>query len=139
MPSGECPVDSAKLALPNRSFGVLFGAVFIVLAGLNAWRGGSLYPLWAALACVSLALALLAPAALTPLTRAWLQLGELLHRVVSPIVLGLIFFGLITPVGAVMRLARRDTMKRRFEPDARTYWIERDPPGPEPAGLPNQF
>jgi hypothetical protein len=63
----------------------------------------------------------------------------MLNRIVSPIVLGVIFYGLFTPVAWGMRLAGRDALKRRFEPPARTYWVDRDPPGPDPAGLPHQF
>jgi hypothetical protein len=49
------------------------------------------------------------------------------------------FFCVLTPMALLMRMTGRDAMKRRFDPTARTYWIERDPPGPDPAGLPNQF
>ena len=49
------------------------------------------------------------------------------------------YFGIFTPTAWVMRWAGRDALKRRFEPGVRTYWVERDPPGPDPAGLPNQF
>ncbi len=95
----------------NRSFGSVF-TVFFTLVGV--W--------W-----------------LAPLNRAWMRFGELLHRIVSPIVLGVIFYGVFTPVGLVMRMARRDAMKRRFEPGAPTYWIERRPPGPADDSFQDQF
>jgi hypothetical protein len=65
--------------------------------------------------------------------------GEVLHRVVSPLVLGVIFFAVFTPFGLVMRWSGRDSMKRRCEPQARSYWIRRDPPGPPPESLRDQF
>ena len=68
-----------------------------------------------------------------------MKFGELLHRVVSPVVLGVIFYGVFTPVGFVMRMARRDTMKRKFEPTAPTYWIRRSPPGPAVDSFRDQF
>ena len=68
-----------------------------------------------------------------------MKLAEILNRVVGPVVLGAIFFLVLTPVAVAMRVIGRDAMKRRFEPAASTYWVERDPPGPDPAGLPNQF
>jgi len=68
-----------------------------------------------------------------------MRLAELLHRVVSPIALGIMFFCVLTPTAVLIRMTGRDAMKRRFDPAASTYWIERDPPGPDPAGLPNQF
>jgi hypothetical protein len=76
---------------------------------------------------------------LTPLNRAWMKLGELLGRVVSPIVLGLVFYGVFTPVALVMRLAGRDAMHRRWDRDAPTYWVDRDPPGPPDDSFRNMF
>ena len=68
-----------------------------------------------------------------------MKLAALLNHVVSPIVMGVIFFGIVTPVAKLMRLAGRDAMNRRFEVNLQSYWIERQPPGPDPKGLPNQF
>jgi len=68
-----------------------------------------------------------------------MKLAEILNRVVGPVVLGAIFFLVLTPVAVAMRVIGRDAMKRRFEPAASTYWVERDPPGPDPAGFPDQF
>jgi hypothetical protein len=59
--------------------------------------------------------------------------------VISPVVLALIFFLCITPIGWIMRVAGKDTLRLRFEPDADTYWIARQPPGPPPDTLKNQF
>ena len=129
-----------ELALPsNRSFGGLFVVVFALLAAWSWWRGGSWYPGWATLAAVTLAVTLAAPQMLTPLNRLWMRFAELLHRVVSPIMLGVVFFIVVTPFGWAMRLAGRDPMARSFDPGARSYWIERRPPGPDPKTMPNQF
>ena len=129
-----------RRALPsNRSFGALFVVVFALVGAWGWWRGNALYPWAFALSALTLLLTLLTPDWLAPANRAWMKLGELLNRIVSPIALGLIFFGVLTPMALAMRLFGRDAMKRRFEPSARTYWIERDPPGPDPSGLPNQF
>jgi hypothetical protein len=68
-----------------------------------------------------------------------MRFGELLGRVVSPLVLAVIFYGLFTPVGMVMRLAGRDAMARRFEPGLKTYWLKRDPPGPADDSYRNMF
>jgi hypothetical protein len=83
--------------------------------------------------------ALLAPKVLTPLNRAWMAFALLLHKVTSPIILGVLFFVLFTPVALFMRLAKRDLMKRRFEPGAGSYWIPRSPAGPPPESLRDQF
>ena len=124
---------------PNRSFGTLFVVVFVLLGAYSWWRGGAVYPWAFGLSALTLVMTLAKPDWLAPANRAWMKLAELLHRVVSPVVLGVIFFGVFTPTAWVMRWAGRDALKRRFEPAAQTYWVERDPPGPDPAGLPNQF
>ena len=123
----------------NRSFGILFTVVF-ALAGAYLWWKRLHGVAWLFSASgLTLLVTLLVPAWLTPFNRAWMKLAELLNRVVSPLVLGLIFYGMFTPIAWGMRLAGRDALRRRFEPEAKTYWLERDPPGPDPSGLPNQF
>lgn len=123
----------------NRSFGTLFTLLF-ALVGAYAWWRGNGVQLWPwALSALTLLITLAQPAWLTPVNRAWMKLAELLNRIVSPVVLGMIFFGLFTPVAWVIRLAGRDAMKRRFEPAAASYWLVRDPAGPDPTGLPNQY
>jgi hypothetical protein len=76
---------------------------------------------------------------LTPLNRAWMKFGELMGRVVSPIVLGAIFFGVFTPFGVVMRLFGRDAMCRKWDAAAPSYWVKRDPPGPADDSYRNMF
>jgi hypothetical protein len=120
-----------KPALPsNRSFGWTFTAVFVLCGLYSAWRGGSWLGALLVLALVTAAVTITKQSWLTPLNRAWMRLGELLGRVVSPVVLGVIFFGVFTPAGAIIRLLGRDAMCRSFDAAARSYWVERDPPGP---------
>ena len=118
---------------------MLFVAVFALVGSYVWWRGGSLHPWWFGLSASTLLVTLVAPGLLAPLNRAWMRLASILNTIVSPIVLGIMFFGVFAPTGIVMRLAGRDAMRRRLDPQARTYWQERDPPGPDPSGLPNQF
>ncbi len=92
-----------------------------------------------AAAGLTLLVALLVPAWLAPFNRGWMKLADWLHRIVSPVLLGFIFFGLFTPIAWGMRLAGRDLMQRRADPQATSYWLNRDPPGPDPDGLRNQF
>ena len=123
----------------DRSFGTVFVVVFGGLAAYG-WFKAAAWQFWPlGLSLITLAFTLLRPQALRPLNRLWMQLAELLNRVVSPVVMGLIFFGLFTPVAWVMRAAGRDALKRRFVPELKSYWVERQPPGPNPADLPNQF
>ena len=123
----------------NRSFGALFVVVFAIIGGITWWHGATVYPWWFALSAITLLVTVLKPNWLAPANQAWMKLAEFLHRIVSPLVLGIMFYGLFTPIGWAMRLAGRDVLKRRFEGKAGSYWVERVPPGPDPAGLPNQF
>ena len=120
-------------ALPSdRKFGWTFAALFLVF--------GALFHPWMIAVGVVLALITLTRASwLAPVKRAWMKLGELLNMVVSPIVMGVIFFAVFTPAALVMRLARRDALERAFDPAAPTYWKRRDPPGPADDSFRNLF
>ncbi len=124
----------------NRSFGLVFAGFFLLVGLLPLARGAELR-FWAlGLAAAFLFLALAYPAPLSPLNRLWLRFGLLLHRITTPLVMGLIFFLAITPTALLKRaVSRDDPMRRRFEPEARSYWIERRPPGPAPETMRNQF
>jgi len=85
------------------------------------------------------AVAMLAPTLLAPLNRLWTRFGLLLHRIVSPVVLGIMFFLVVTPMGLLMRAFGKDPLRLRFEKDLPSYWINRNPPGPAPDTLDHQF
>jgi hypothetical protein len=73
------------------------------------------------------------------LNRLWLRFGLLLNRIVSPIVLGFLFYAVITPTGMIIRRAGRDPLRLQWDANAASYWIERRPPGPAPETMSNQF
>ena len=123
----------------NRSFGTTFVIAFALLGAYRWWLGSAEYPWAFGLSALTMVVTLARPDWLAPANRAWMKLAELLNRIVSPVVLGAIFLGVLTPTAWVLRMAGRDALKRRLEPAAPTYWIQRDPPGPDPSGLPNQF
>ena len=123
----------------DRSFGFVFAAVFLIVA---------LYPLlhaagiriWAVvISGLFLLLAALVPQVLAPANRLWTKFGLLLHNIVSPLALGILFFLVVTPTGLLMRLFGKDPLRLRFDPAADSYWIKRDPPGPAADSLNNQF
>jgi hypothetical protein len=123
----------------DRSFGLVFAA-FFALVGLLPLLLGRSPRIWAlGAAGVFLVAALVFPSVLAPLNRLWLKLGLLLHRIVSPIALGIMFFLVITPMGLVMRAMGKDFLRLRLDPAAESYWIPREPPGPAPESLKNQF
>ncbi len=123
----------------DRSFGFVFAAVFLIIA---------LYPLlnaqgiriWSiVVAGIFLLLATLVPRVLGLANRLWTKFGLLLHNLVSPIALGILFFFVVTPTGLLMRLFGKDPLRLCFDPAADSYWIKRDPPGPAADSLKNQF
>jgi hypothetical protein len=123
----------------DRSFGFVFAAMFTLVGcwPLLHWDA----PRWWALG-LAVAFALLAavsPAILRPLNRAWLALGRLLHRVVSPLVMGVIYFLCVTPIGWIMRLLGKDVLSLERRRDATSYWIVRTPAPPEATTMKNQF
>lgn len=136
----ETVVDQpTEMKTSERRFGLLFLVVFGAIGAFQLWTGGSSWPYWLAVAAVFGVLALAWPKALRPLNVAWFRLGLLLHKVVNPIIIGGMFYLTVVPIGLIMRLSGKDLLHLRREPDAKSYWIKRDPPGPEPGSLKNQF
>jgi hypothetical protein len=125
------PSPAKALGPSDRSFGWTFTGIFLFLGVLGVWRGGTHYHPWVfAAAALTAAVTLTRAHWLSPFNRAWMKLGELLHHVVSPAVMAIMFFGVFTPMGFVMRRFGWDAMRRAFDPAAKSYWIERQPPGP---------
>jgi len=110
----------------DRGFGFVFAAVFLIVA-LWPLLGGAL-PYWWALAVSGLFLlvSLVRPGLLAPLNRLWTRFGLLLHRVTNPIIMGFLFFFLITPFGLVRRLLRPDPLSLKRRDDLDSYWTERE-------------
>ena len=126
--------------ISNRRYGYQFGAAASVLALVAWWRGWWTWLLWVffLLALLHLALAILAPQALTPVNRAWMGFGHILGRVVAPVVLGLMFLLLITPIALFFRLLGRDELRLRIDSDS-SYWVARKDPQPTPDSFQQQY
>jgi Saxitoxin biosynthesis operon protein SxtJ len=123
----------------ERGFGLVFAGFFALLGALSIYNGGERWHYWFALAALFAVLAYAAPRALAPLNRLWAKFGLLLHLIISPLILGILFYADVTPVGFMMRVTGKDPMRRKFEPAAKSYWIVREPPGPAPETFKNQF
>ncbi|NIR28423.1 MAG: sxtJ [Gammaproteobacteria bacterium] len=108
-----------------REFGLVIGGMVAGLFGLMfPWLLESPVPVWPwALGGILGVWALVAPDTLRPVYRLWMRFGLLLNRVTTPIILGVVFFLIITPVGFVMRLAGKDPMARRLDGAARSYRV----------------
>jgi hypothetical protein len=133
--AGHGPVEGSS----DRSFGLVFAALFALLGLYNAWHHGRTWPWLAGLALAFLLVALVRAALLAPLNKLWTRFGLLLASIVNPIVLGLLFFVVFTPIGLLARLLGKDFLALRRKPQAQSYWIARTPPGPEPASMKDQF
>lgn len=131
--------DEVVSGSSNRSFGFTFAIVFTIVALWPLVRGRSVRG-WALIAAAAFLLAALAlPRVLAPLSQLWLKFGLFLHACISPIIMGLVFYTTVTPIGLVRRLLGQDPLRLRFDSGAVTYWIERHPPGPAPDTMPRQF
>jgi hypothetical protein len=111
-----------------RKFGLIVGGVF---AAIGVWpavvRGAAPHAWLLGLAAILVVPALVAPPILAPIYRVWMALASVLAYVNTRILLGLVFFGMITPLGLVLRRTRRDPMLRAFDPNAPTYRVPRTP------------
>lgn len=123
----------------NRSVGLVLGITFGVI---GAWPmlANETPRIWAlALAAVLILIAIAVPRALTPVAWLWLGLGHVLHVVISPIIMAVIYGVAVIPTGLYVRLSGKDPLRLKYDPSTSTYWIPRDPPGPDPKSLPQQF
>ncbi len=128
----EAQTHSSIDAGSDRGFGFVFAAVFAVIS-LWPLTGGGGVRIWAiAIAALFLAAALVRPHILRPLNRLWFWFGLLLGRIVSPIVMAVVFSVAITPTALIMRAFGQDLLRLKFDPAAKSYWIRRaddDPMG----------
>ena len=109
----------------NRSFGPLF---FIVLLAFALWpltKKGEINLYLISIALIFLILGLLNSKILTPLNRSWIKFGELLGRIIAPIIMGIVYFIILTPVSLLVRLFGKDLIGMKFNNNLKTYWIKR--------------
>ena len=127
-------MDDIKIS-SNRSFGIVFFVVFFLIA---------LYPLinnediriWSlVISLIFLILGLINSRILNPLNKLWFKFGILLGKIVSPIIMGIIFFLVVTPIGFIMRILGKDVLNLKFNAN-KSYWIEKT--GPK-SKMKNQF
>ena len=109
----------------NRSFGIVFFVLFLLICLWPLLNDNSIRIWSLVIAIIFLILGLLNSKFLTPLNRSWIKLGELLGRVVSPLVMGLVYFVVLTPIGLFMRLVKKDLLRTKFS-KTNSYWIKRE-------------
>ena len=123
----------------NRKFGLTVGGILIVLGILPLLKR---HPPSLTMIGVGAALVFFAwifPASLGPINKLWMRLGDWLHRIVSPLILGIVFFAVVTPMGLIRRVFHRDPLHLLFRPDLPSYWRQREQDAVTPQSLRNQF
>jgi predicted membrane metal-binding protein len=133
-------LEMSAIRSSERSFGVTFAVVFAVV-GFWPLVFRFEMPRWWALV-ISLAFlttALVAPRLLMPLNVLWFKFGMLLHQIVNPILMALIYYGAVVPMGLILKMAGKDLLRLKWDPAAKSYWIARDPPGPAAGTMTKQF
>ncbi|MBF0455214.1 MAG: hypothetical protein HQL72_10420 [Magnetococcales bacterium] len=124
----------------DRSFGFVFTVVFLLISAWPYYDRGAMPLGWAGgVALLFLLVALIKPVLLAPLNRLWTRFGLLLNRITSPLILALFFFGILFPLSLMMRLFGKRPLQLSFDKGAASYWIVREPPGPEPETMKQQF
>ncbi len=123
----------------DRSFGFVFAAIFLGIGLLPLFKSGGVLVWSLVLSGLFATAAAVSPPVLGPLNRMWTAFGLWLNKIVSPIVMGFLFFLVVTPMGVCMRLFGKDLLRLKFDPKAKSYWIPREPPGPDPQTMSNQF
>ncbi len=125
----------------EKSFGITFAVVFGLIAAWLYWRKHvPIYSVMAAAGAIFfLTAAFLAPQILRPINLIWLKFGLLLHKIVNPIVMGLLFFLVFTPMGFIMRRSGKDLLSLKRDSAAASYWSPRETSTEIEASMKNQF
>ena len=127
-------MDDIKIS-SNRSFGIVFFIVFLLIALYPLLKGNDLRIWSLVISFIFLILGLINSKILTPLNRLWFKFGLLLGKFISPLIMGIIFFIVVTPIGIIMRLLKKDLLNIKYN-KKETYWIDKS--GPK-SKMKNQF
>ena len=110
----------------NRSFGIVFFVVFLIIASWPLLNNGEVRIWSVIISLIFLTLGIINSKLLTPLNLLWFKFGILLGSFIAPIVMGMVFFLVITPIGIFMKILGKDLLMQKFNSKVKTYWIKRD-------------
>ena len=116
-------MDDIKIS-SNRSFGIVFFVVFLLIALYPLTYSGEIRVWSLIISLIFLILGLLKSKILTPLNKFWFKFGIFLGKIISPVIMGIIFFLVVTPIGLIMRLLRKDVLNLKYNKN-KSYWIEK--------------
>jgi len=127
-------MDDIKIS-SNRSFGIVFFIVFILIAFYPLINQGEIR-IWSVfISLLFLILGIINSKILTPLNKVWFKFGIFLGKIISPIIIGVIFFLVVTPIAFLMRMLKKDLLNLKYNKNS-TYWIEKNEPKSK---MKNQF
>ena len=109
----------------NRSFGLLFFVVFLVISFWPLTKKSEINLYLISIALIFLVLGLQNSKILSPLNKAWIKLGEILGRIVAPVVMAIVYFIILTPISLLVRLFGKDLIGMKFSNDIKSYWVKR--------------
>ena len=123
----------------NKSFGLVFSFVFALIGFWPAFFDEPIRTWALGVTVILLIVSFSRPQILAPFNRIWFLIGLVLHKIVNPVVMGFIFYSAITPIGLIMQLLGKRPLNLAFDSTAKSYWMKREPPGPEPETITRQF
>ncbi|MBV8961514.1 MAG: hypothetical protein JOY67_10440 [Hyphomicrobiales bacterium] len=130
--------EEAEEGPSDRSFGGLITGILALIAAFRFYKDeGFLW--WLVAAGVLAVMTVGTPHLLSPLKRLWMKFGEILSKIVNPVVMGILFFVVLTPFAIVVRAVGKKLLATTFDPGLNSYWIERTPPAPAPDSMNHQF
>ncbi len=127
-------MDDIKIS-SNKSFGIVFFVIFLLIAIYPLINGGDIRIWSGIISFIFLVLGLLNSSILTPLNKIWFKFGIILGKIISPVIMAIIFFLVVTPTGLIMRILRKDILNLKYNQN-KSYWIEKE--GPK-SKMKNQF
>ena len=123
----------------DRAFGLVFTVFWSIVAVAPLRKGGSIRTWAVILAAAFLVCVLIRPTVLAPLNRLWQRFAGLLQTFTNTIVMTILYFSTVVPFGLIMRLMNRDVLRLKWDRACASYWIPRNPPGPQPESMKDQF
>ncbi len=128
-----------RLKTSDRTFGIVFAVVFLIVALAPLLRKHSLKISFLILSFAFISTSLVWPKALLPLNKLWETLGKILEKITNPLIMGVLFYLVITPIGLILRLRKKDVLSLRLKSEETSYWLERKVKEIDPTSLRRQF
>jgi len=123
----------------DRSFGLVFSMVFLLVSFFPLFSGGRIRIWELVVSLIFMTLAIFSPRLLQGLNFIWFRFGLYLNKFVSPLIMGIVFFFTVTPIGLLMKLRNKDLLNERFDASKESYWIPVDPMDGAKSSMRNQF